>query len=75
LGLSTDEWPQLLALYEDMSRVSADLKAIAQQKVAESDHTTRELQQLRNTPGHLVLHSHGDERPNGPIFDTLAEER
>ena len=73
LGFSIEECRQLLALYEDKSRASADVKHLAMQKVAEIDRKMRELKELRKTLGHLVEHCHGDDRPDCPILDSLAE--
>ncbi len=73
LGFSIEECRQLLALYEDTSRASADVKELAEQKIAEIDRKMRELRQLRSTLGHLVAHCHGDGRPDCPIIDSLAE--
>lgn len=73
LGFSIEECRQLLALYEDTSRASADVKELAEQKIAEIDRKMRELKGLRNTLGHLVAHCHGDNRPDCPILDNLAD--
>ncbi|MBZ8134073.1 Cu(I)-responsive transcriptional regulator [Afifella sp. IM 167] len=74
LGFSIEECRQLLALYEDKSRASAEVKALAKQRMDEVDRKIEELHQLRRVLGHLVSHCHGDERPECPILDSLAGE-
>lgn len=72
LGFSVDECRQLLSLYSDRDRASADVKAIAREKLAEIDRKMAELTGLRAMLGHLVDHCHGDHRPDCPIIDGLA---
>jgi Cu(I)-responsive transcriptional regulator len=74
LGFSIDECRQLLALYEDKSRASAEVKMLAEQKVSEIDRKMKELRQLHQTLGHLVKNCHGDDRPDCPILENLAGE-
>ncbi|MDL2402996.1 Cu(I)-responsive transcriptional regulator [Rhizobium mayense] len=73
LGFSVDECRQLLALYEDKSRASADVKEIATAKLTEIDRKIRELTELRRTLEHLVHACHGNERPDCPILEELSE--
>jgi Cu(I)-responsive transcriptional regulator len=72
LGFSIEECRQLLALYEDTSRASAEVKALAEQKVGEIDRKMQELRELRQTLGHLIKNCHGDDRPDCPILENLA---
>lgn len=72
LGFSVEECRQLLSLYGDKERESADVKAIAQTKLAEIDRKIAELASLRKLLSHLVHNCHGDERPDCPIIDGLA---
>ncbi|NTG47438.1 Cu(I)-responsive transcriptional regulator [Agrobacterium rhizogenes] len=73
LGFSVDECRQLLALYEDKSRASADVKDIASSKLTEIDRKIRELTELRCTLEHLVHACHGNARPDCPILEELSE--
>ncbi|OCJ10173.1 Cu(I)-responsive transcriptional regulator [Rhizobium sp. AC27/96] len=73
LGFSVEECRQLLALYEDKSRASADVKDIASTKLTEIDRKIRELTELRRTLEHLVHACHGNERPDCPILEELSE--
>ena len=73
LGFSVEECRQLLALYEDKSRASADVKDIAQTKLTEIDQKIREMMELRRTLEHLVHACHGNDRPDCPILEELSE--
>ncbi|AJE46653.1 MULTISPECIES: Cu(I)-responsive transcriptional regulator [Rhodobacterales] len=72
LGFSVEECRQLLSLYTDRDRASADVKAIATEKLGEIDRKIAELTGLREMLGHLVENCHGDARPDCPIIDGLA---
>jgi Cu(I)-responsive transcriptional regulator len=72
LGFSVEECRQLLSLYGDRHRESAEVKAIAEGKLAEIDRKIEELRQLRAVLGHLVDACHGDHRPECPILDGLS---
>jgi len=71
-GFSIEDCRELLSLYLDRGRSSADVKAVAQRRVDEIDRKILELQALRTTLGSLVKRCHGDERPDCPILDDLA---
>jgi MerR family copper efflux transcriptional regulator len=73
LGFSVEVCSRLLSLYEDKGRKSADVKAIALEHLEEVDHKIRELQELRSTLHHLVEHCHGDDKPDCPILEGIAE--
>ncbi|OCJ09259.1 Cu(I)-responsive transcriptional regulator [Rhizobium sp. AC44/96] len=75
LGFSVEECRQLLALYEDKSRASADVKELTQAKLTEIDRKIRELTELRRTLEHLVHACHGNDRPDCPILEELSEDR
>ncbi len=74
LGFTIAECRTLLSLYEDKSRASADVKAIAAGKISEVERKIAELQSLKETLSVLVEHCHGDNRPDCPIIDDLARE-
>lgn len=74
LGFPIEECRTLLSLYEDKSRASAEVKAIAETRIAEIDRKIGELQSLRRTLAHLVHACHGDARPDCPILEDLAGE-
>jgi MerR family transcriptional regulator, copper efflux regulator len=72
LGFSVEECRQLLALYEDKERASADVKSLAQSKLQEIDRKIVELRGLRHTLNHLIAHCHGDQRPDCPILENIS---
>ncbi|MXN63626.1 Cu(I)-responsive transcriptional regulator [Stappia sp. GBMRC 2046] len=72
LGFTIDECRQLLSLYDDEGRSSADVKTIANAKLSEIREKIRELKSLEATLKHLVSHCSGDNRPECPIIDDLA---
>jgi Cu(I)-responsive transcriptional regulator len=74
LGFSVEECRQLLSLYSDKDRESAEVKAIAQAKLTEIERKIAELKGLHGLLSHLVVHCHGDERPDCPILDELSGE-
>lgn len=74
LGFSVEECRQLLSLYQDRDRDSADVKAIAEAKLREIERKIAELAGLRHVLLHLVEHCQGDDRPDCPIIDELAGE-
>lgn len=72
LGFSVEECRQLLSLYDDKQRASAEVKAIAEAKLVDIDRKLKELASLRDSLTHLVAHCHGDDRPDCPIIDELS---
>ncbi len=72
LGFSVHDLKQLVALYRDRDRASADVKAIALQHVAHIDHKLAELQTVRAALAELASRCHGDTRPECPILEELA---
>ncbi len=74
LGFSMPQIATLLALWQDKGRSSAEVKAIAIGHVAELDAKIAELASIRDTLKHLAGCCHGDDRPDCPILDDLADE-
>lgn len=75
LGFSVEECRQLLALYEDKDRASSDVKSIARTKLKEIERKITELRELQHTLQHLVVHCHGDQRPDCPILERISGTR
>ncbi len=73
LGFSMPQIAALLALWQDKGRASAEVKAIALDHVAELDAKIAELASIRDTLKHLAGCCHGDDRPDCPILNDLAE--
>lgn len=71
LGFSIAEIRKLLALWQDRSRASADVKALASARVAELKRKERELHEMRRSLEHLAANCHGDDRPDCPILGRL----
>lgn len=72
LGFSIEEIGQLLALWQDRSRASAEVKSLALARIDELKRKERDLQEMRRTLEHLAKNCHGDHRPDCPIIETLA---
>jgi len=72
LGFSVDQLSELLALWSDRHRASAEVKRIALEHIAELELKIQELQEMREALVHLAKHCHGDDRPDCPIIDDLA---
>jgi len=72
LGFSMERIKELLRLWQDRSRTSREVKAIALAHAAELDADIAKLTSLRNAVGHLAGLCHGDEHPECPILDGLS---
>ena len=72
LGFSIAEIAELVGLWHDRGRASADVKRIAQAHVADLEHRIAALQDIRRTLQDLLRHCHGDARPDCPILDDLS---
>lgn len=72
LGFSVEQMGNLLALWSDRSRASADVKRIALDHVAELERKMRELRDMTETLRHLAEHCQGNERPHCPIIEDLS---
>lgn len=72
LGFSIEECRQLLSLYNDKERESADVKRLAKTKLTEIDRKLVELTELRDTLQRLVRSCNGDSRPDCPIIEGLS---
>ena len=71
LGFSVEVMRDLLALWRDRGRASADVKRVALQHVQELERKAAELQQMADTLKHLAHHCHGNDRPDCPIIAEL----
>lgn len=73
LGFSIEDCRTLVALYEDDSRESAQVKSVAQDHLDRIDDKITQLQSMRDTLADLVHRCHGDDRPDCPILNDLAK--
>ncbi|HEY9538733.1 MAG TPA: Cu(I)-responsive transcriptional regulator [Kiloniellaceae bacterium] len=72
LGFSVEAVGNLLTLWRDRSRSSAEVKALAERRVADIDRKMAELAEMRATLLYLTERCHGDARPECPILLGLA---
>ena len=68
-----EEIRTLLGLWSDRARSSADVKALAQSRAAELGRKVRALEAMRRSLNVLAQSCHGDDRPDCPILEHLAE--
>jgi len=73
LGFSIEDCRTLLDLYEDESRESAQVKAVAKEHLTAIDSKIAQLKSMRQTLSHLVEACQGDHRPDCPILQDLAK--
>lgn len=71
LGFSIEDIRKLLALWNDRSRASADVKALALARAADLRRKEKELYEMRRSLEHLAASCHGDQRPDCPILGGL----
>jgi Cu(I)-responsive transcriptional regulator len=71
LGFSIDQIRDLLRLWSDSHRSSAEVKAIALQHVAELEQRARHLSEMAEALKHLASACEGNSRPECPIIKGL----
>lgn len=74
LGFPIERVGHLVALWKDQSRASAEVKRIALAQIGELEQRIAELETMKRTLAHLAHHCHGDQRPECPILDDLADQ-
>ncbi len=72
MGFNLEECGELVTLFNDPSRHSADVKARTLQKVAEIERHIDELQQMRRQLLSLAESCPGDDSADCPIMDNLS---
>jgi len=72
LGFKIDDIRRLLMLWQDRSRNSADVKAIALDHVRALDQRIADLSEMRAALANMADACQGDDRPDCAILDTLA---
>lgn len=73
LGFSVGTIRELLDLWRDESRKSADVKRIAVAHVTALRNRIGELEEMARSLETLANHCHGDERPGCPILEDLQD--
>lgn len=72
LGFSMAEIAQLLKLWQNRRRASAQVKKIALDHVDDLSRRIAEMEAMKRALEHLAHCCHGDERPECPILDELG---
>lgn len=73
LGFSVAEITDLLGLWNDTSRHSADVKRLAEQHIADLEQRIENMRQMADTLKSLISCCAGDDRPECPILQRLGE--
>ena len=72
LGFSMAEIAELLKLWQNRRRASADVKRIAQRHVADLDRRMAAMAEMRDSLKHLADCCQGDQCPDCPILEELS---
>jgi len=72
LGFPIEDIRELLGLWSNNQRASAEVKALALARAEELGRKARSLQALRSTLLELAECCHGDERPDCPIIERIS---
>jgi len=72
LGFTVEQIGELMELWRDRSRASADVKRIAMAHVEVLEAKRREIEEMAKALKHLARNCHGDGRPDCPIIEDLA---
>ena len=72
LGFPIEEIRRLVALWNERTRSSADVKALALSRAAELRRKEAELAEMRAALEALAARCHGDQRPDCPILGDLV---
>ena len=75
LGFSVNKIENLLALWQDRERASADVKALALEHVRHLCAKVDEMEAMIDTLKHLADNCSDNDRPDCPILRDLAEGR
>lgn len=73
LGFSMKEIAELLKLWQNQERASADVKRIALAHVADLEQRIAHMQAMRQTLQELATACQGNQRPDCPILSGLAK--
>lgn len=73
LGFSIEGIRRLLALWSDTNRSSAEVRALTLEHIDALHLKMAELKTMKQALQHLIAHCQGDDRPDCPIVDDLAQ--
>lgn len=73
VGFTLDECRELLDLYRDPHRRSAEVKALVLERVAQVDEQLARLEAMRDTLVTMAKHCAGDDNAECAIIDSLAQ--
>lgn len=74
LGFSIKQIADLLSLWRDRNRPSSKVKQMASEHIEMLNQKIQELNNMKSELTRLVSCCHGDERPDCPILDELAQD-
>lgn len=74
VGFPVPEIGRLLALWRDQERSSAEVRELALARIAQLKAKEREIAAMRRTLETLAMSCHGDDRPDCPILEELADQ-
>lgn len=69
---SVNDCRELLDLYQDKTRSSRDVKAMALTRLKQIDDKLSELHKLRDELALVAKECHGDNRPDCPILNSFS---
>jgi Cu(I)-responsive transcriptional regulator len=75
LGFSLDEVGALLELWRDKRRPSREVRKLAEKHLTDIEARMAEMRAVARTLKQLVRACHGDDRPDCPILNDLAQPR
>jgi MerR family copper efflux transcriptional regulator len=75
LGFSMAEIAELVGLWRNRRRASANVRKLAQKHADDLTERIGAMQAMQRTLEHLIHCCHGDERPDCPILEDLAHPR
>jgi Cu(I)-responsive transcriptional regulator len=74
LGFSVEDVSNLLDLWRDKKRASAEVKSVAKRHLAKTEEKIRQLESICRVLEDLIGHCHGDNRPDCPILDEFSKD-
>jgi MerR family copper efflux transcriptional regulator len=74
LGFGIPDIQVLLSLWQDSARSSAEVKELANKHIQTLEAQMAEMTAMLNTLKRLSHNCHGDQRPDCPIIEELAQE-